>query len=244
MMSAFTIFYVGAVVIAACVGFLAWKLLSPGEPAVPDTSEQWGLGPDDVRWEDEALEERHRGLAAVRASATKWSESIGALLGVFAVVAFVKGPDTFTDVHGWEAEAAALLVVLAAALAAAAVLLAAIAAQGAAQDVSILDGWALRTLTAERIKAAAKQLAWSRVLAVTATMCVLLAVGLTWLAALDERDEKQSTGQSALLVSGAAKEVVCGTLTMTAAGLRVVPKRGRPHDVVSPETLTLVSSCP
>jgi hypothetical protein len=242
--TAFTIFYVGVAVIIVGVGFLAWKMLAPGEPTVPDTPEQWGIAPDDVRWEDEALEERHRGLAAIRASAAKWSESIGALLGVFAVVAFVKGPDTFTGVRGREAEAAALLVILAAALAGAAVLLAAIAAQGVAQDVSLLDGWAFRTLAAARIRTAAKQLAWSRVLAVTATMCVLLAVGVTWLAALEERREKQSTGQRALLVSGPRNEVVCGTLTMTPAGLRITPKRGRPHAVVSPEALTLVSRCP
>lgn len=243
-MTALTIFYVGATLIVAGVGLLAWKLLFPGEPAVPDTPEQWGVAPDDVRWEDEALEERHRGLPAIRTSAAKWSESISALLGVFAVVALVKGPDTFTDVRGREAEAAALLVVLAAALAAAAVLLAAIAAQGTSRDVSLLDGWAFRILTTARIKAAAKQLAWSRVLAIAATMCVMLAVGVTWLAALEERTGKQSTGPSALVLRGPRSEIVCGTLTVTSAGVRITPKRGRPHDVASPETLTLVSRCP
>src|SRR5262245_4283151 len=142
-MSALTLFYIGAA--AAILGYLllARRLLAPPTPAIAPTPEQWGTAPDDARWEDEAIEEHHQGLAAIRASAARWGETIGALLGVFALVAFVKGPDTFTDITGSKAEAAALLVALAAAAAAAAVLLAALAAQGIATNVRLLDGWAL-----------------------------------------------------------------------------------------------------
>jgi hypothetical protein len=242
--SAFAVFYVGAAVVAFGFLALAWRLLRPSAPAVPDTPEQWGFAPDDARWEDEATEEHHKGLVTIRASATKWGESIGALLGVFALVAFVKGPESFTDVSGTEAEAAALLVVAAAALAAAAVLLAALAAQGIPENVRLLDGWALRTLTAARTRSAAKQLGWSRVLAVCAAMLVLFAVGMTWLAALRERDEAEPAAQRALLINAAGGEVVCGTLTITAGRLTVTPKTGKPRDVAAPSQLSVIERCP
>ena len=243
-MSAFAIFYVGAGALAIGFLVLARRLLAPRAPEIAPTPEQWGLAPDDLRWEDEALEEHHHGLTTVRSSAAKWGESIGALLGVFALVAFVKGPDTFTDITGVEAEAAALLVVLAAAFAGAAVMLAALAAQGTATDVSLLDGWALRTLTAARTKAAAKQLAWSRVLAVGAAMLVLVAVGLTWLAALRERDESGATSQHAVVISQASGEVVCGELTMARGTLSVTPANGPSQHIAALESVSIVKGCP
>ena len=109
----------------------------------PGSAEQWGMDPDDVRWEEEAINVAHESLASVRTTAKSWGETITALLGVFSAVAFIKGPDAFTAIDGDGASVAALLIIFAAGLAAVAIALAAFAAQGVPRAVAPLDGWAL-----------------------------------------------------------------------------------------------------
>ena len=114
---------------------------------------------DDELWEKEAVDAQHKSLATVQATAASWEKSIAAVLGAFALVAFVKGPAALTDIptgpkSGMAINAlglteidpgrtVAFLIFVSAALVIIAVVSAAIAAQGVPAWVSVFDGFEL-----------------------------------------------------------------------------------------------------
>lgn len=239
--SALDIFYAGVALLALAAVIVAIAIWRRRPAAAGDLPATWGQAADDRRWDDEAAEAQHQQLALVRAAAAAWGTAISSLLGVFALVAFVKGPTTFTDVKGSAASAAALLVLLAAVAAAVAVLLAALAAQGVPRDLAILDGWELRHQTAVRARTATVQLAWSRILGVLAALIVLAAVGLTWLTALHQSQAEKS--QQLLLVTKDGV-VHCGTLVKLPQGLALKQTDGTIIDATNAREIETTQACP
>ncbi|MGB2711369.1 MAG: hypothetical protein WBC33_07615 [Conexibacter sp.] len=241
-LSALTVFYIGCgvCVVAVVVALLGLRLRAA---SVPDTPAEWGTTADDRVWDAEAGKAVHGTLATIRTAATAWGSTVGTLLGVFGIAAFVKGPETFTDIDGAAAPVAALIVLLAAVVAAAAVWLAALAAQGVPAEVAQLDGFALKTLSAQRARTAAHQLAASRLLTLVAALLVLVSIGLVWLTALDQRDAA-SAPASAVLVPEDGGAAVCGKLARRGTTLVVAPASGAPVVVRDDAALTVVDACP
>lgn len=232
--------------IAVGVAFLigCFFLLRTQAANVGDTPETWGRNADDRRWDKEAEDAVHQSLANVRAVAKSWGETVAAVLGVFSIAAFIKGPEAFTDVKGGEAETAALVVLLGAVVAAAAVLFAALSAQGVPLKVADLDGWALRTLTMERTASAARQLAISRGLTLLAFVLVLGSIGLVWLTALEERDTKKEDVQEAIVILEGGSPGMCGELQTSDGVLSVKPANGTAQVVRGDASVILVDECP
>jgi hypothetical protein len=242
--STLTAFYVGwAVLGAALVAGLIAMLRAGSTADLGEPPQIWGLTGDDRRWDDEALEAVHTSLRDVRAAATAWGATVGTLLGAFGLVAFIKGPDTFTDVKGSAADAAALLVLGAAVLASVAVLLAALAAQGVPKAVQGLNGWAFWRLTTDRARTAATQLAISRGLTLVAAYLVLGSIGIVWFTTLKDRGDTRSSS-AIVLPDRAGAAAVCGTLGVEGGQLTVAPAHGARRVVRGEATLTLVDSCP
>lgn len=240
-MSALTIFYLGVVVLTVVVAVAAVMIVKSGREDAGAPPADWGRDPDDRRWEDEAVDVLHSQLADVRGTATAWGAAISALLGIFSVVAFIKGPTAFTSVHGHEADAAALLILFAMVLAAGAVVLSALAAQGVPRDVQQLDGWELRFQSGARARAAVTQLAWSRLLAVASALVVVLSIGLTWLAALREGDGASATKVLVVTNGGGVR---CGALVATSPVLKVKDAAGATMQVRGVKQIVKVESCP
>jgi hypothetical protein len=240
--SAFELLYwgLGILTLAAVVGGVAIWRHTPTPAGEPFAS--WGKGSDDRRWESEAQDAVHKQLTDVRTAATAWGKAISALLGVFTVVAFIKGPETFNGVKGKEATAAALLVLLAAVLAAGAVLLAALAEQGVPRKLKRFAGWELRHQTQVRAQTAAVQLAWSRILGVGAAIVVLASIGITWIAA--QRDASKSEASQKALVVSDSGVVQCGTLVKQGSGLALKLADGTASTAAGARQVIKVSSCP
>jgi hypothetical protein len=199
-----------------------------------------GVTADDLRWETEAIELQHSGLASVRATAAAWSSSIAALLGIFSVVAFVKGPEAISSLRS-NTTVVTILVLVAAALASAAVLTAAWAAQGVPRWLDRLDGRTLRVLNREAAKEVIRLLWISRVLAIVAALSVLAGMSVAWLS-------PRETGKSqAVLIVTRDGHGDCGILTAFADGRIGVSHRGKPSvrlTLGNITQLTPVDKCP
>jgi len=207
--------------------------LTAGDP--PDG---WG-GDEAQRWDAAATAARADfGLKAIRDVAKTWSASIATLLGVLSTVAIVKGPDSLVDVGGTEADIAAWLILLAAGVAAVAVTLAILAEQGVPQWEGDLDGWAFRSLTRQRAKQAAGYIQISRYMVVGALLLIVLAAGVSWLAALTGGGK---SGQNAIVSRAAG--VTCGTLTST-NGTLALKVGNKVQPIAEKADVTLVDSCP
>ena len=50
---------------------------------------------DDVRWDKEADDVRHKALDDVRSLSSKWEGTVATILGLFSTVAIVTGPASF-----------------------------------------------------------------------------------------------------------------------------------------------------
>lgn len=135
---------------------------------------------DSRRWQDEADDLRHTALQDIRASAEKWASSISALIGVFSVVAFVKGRDTFANLEPAARNASAALVIAATVCAASAVALAAFAAQGWPRTFDVLSGDVLANWYQRQLGRAVWSFRISRFLALASAIVLVSAVTLTW----------------------------------------------------------------
>jgi hypothetical protein len=164
------------------LGALLWRTTRPPEVSTPAPPISWGLDPDDARWEAEATELLHQSLPHIQNAATKWGQSVTAVLGAFSVAAFIKGPASFADLPTTWALVVIGLVVAGALAAAAAIYTAALAAQGSPRWVRQVDGWELKTLHKQLERHAARLLNISRALTATAALVVLAAMAIAWLA--------------------------------------------------------------
>jgi hypothetical protein len=227
-------------------------------PTQPQTQPARRVTPDDEQWEKEAVDAQHKSLATVQATAASWEKSIAAVLGAFALVAFVKGPAALTDIptgpkSGMAIEAlglgtvidpgrtVGLLIFVSAALVMFAVVSAAIAAQGVPVWVSVLDGFALATRTRDASISSIKWLRASRAATVLGAAVLFGAMAIAWLAVLDKPAELKT--QSAIVSNASA--TVCGELRAKSGGaLEVAPKDGTPVAVGPTSQIVLVEKCP
>jgi hypothetical protein len=219
---------------------------------------------DDDRWKKEAVDARHTGLATVQSKAESWGKSIEAILGAFAIVAFIKGPEALGDlptgpkvtyflgVKGVPfvgdvgrlidpARSVVLLIFLASAMVIVAVALAAIASQGVPTWTRILGAQNLRDNAVAATKRAIRYLQFSRILTLGAALLVFAALAIAWTAVLDNPDEPKA--QEAIVSS--ADGTLCGALQAGPDGtLNIVPKGAGSTPVSASSQITLVESCP
>jgi hypothetical protein len=217
------------------------------------------LLPDDRAWRDEALAARHKSLATIQATAAAWEKTIGAVLGTFALAAFIKGPQALSDiptgpqsamaVQLWvlpsvvidPARTVGLLIFVAAALLMIAVVAAAVAAQGVPVWVPILDAVTLQLHTRSASQAAITWLWISRICTIAAAALVFVAMAVAWTATLDK--PAAAPAQSAIVTTASGS--VCGELRNKGGGiLEVMPKGGSPLPVAAASQLVLIAKCP
>ena len=178
------------------------------------------------------------GLAGVRTAATAWGASITALLGIFAAVAVIKGPDSLTSVGGWQAQVAAVLILLANAVGIVAVLLCALAAQGVPVWKEGVNPWSFRTAIRTRAQKATSQLELSRYLVVVVLILVAEALGLTWLTAVGHAPAKSV---HAMVVTDS--NVICGQLS-SQDGVVLLVTGDRNMRIRNAAQVIVVDNCP
>ena len=178
------------------------------------------------------------GLAGTRTAATAWGASITALLGIFAAVAVIKGPDSLTAVGGWPAQVAAVLIILATGVGIVAVMLCALAAQGVPVWKDGVNAWTFRTAIRSRARVATSQLTASRYLVVVLLVLVAEAMGVTWLAAVGPGAAKSV---HAIVVTNA--DVICGEL-ISQDGVVMLQRGGSNIRMSNTSQLVIVDGCP
>jgi hypothetical protein len=162
------------------------------QPARPVTN-------DDRRWVKEATDAQHSGLATVRTAADAWGKAISAILGAFALVAFIKGPQAITDVPtgpGYQfnltgfglidpARTVVFLIFVAAAFVIIAIVCAAFAAEGIPRWTRVLNGPNFRKDSDYAAQQAIALLWVSRALTLIGAALVFGAMALAWVATID-----------------------------------------------------------
>jgi hypothetical protein len=207
---------------------------------------------DDRRWSTEAADARHSGLKSVRDTADAWGKSISAVLGVFALVSFVKGPDVVSAIPTGSratfhlffltldpARTVVAWIFIAAAMILVAVITAAIAAEGTPAWEPKLDGRRFRTLTEGGEKRAIKWLLISRILTLLGAFLVFCAMALAWTATIDKLSKPQ------VVMASTKDAVVCGELRSRPDGsIEVVSVGGATSVLAAGTDITPVDSCP
>jgi hypothetical protein len=214
---------------------------------------QGPVAADDLQWEEEAIEVRHKALDNARATATSWGESIGLILAAFTTAAFLKGPEALTDIpadgftltaFGWTYEPATTVVnvILAGALTLAlALAFAALAAQGTPGWTAQLTGRIYAVKSADATRASIRYLKLSRWATVGAATLILLGMAMAWTAQLQKPGGTSTT--SAIVSAGGRS--ICGLLTTAAGGaVTVTPEDGAATAVDAGSQISVVESCP
>jgi hypothetical protein len=191
---------------------------------------------DDERWKQEADDLRHTGLNAIRESAGKWLESIAVILGVFSVVAFLKGPESLADLNDDVAYLLTCFVLAAALAAGVATWLAALASQGSPKVVRVLTGPELRKHVEGSYYRVARQLWWSRVLTVLAALLIAIGIGLAWFASISDTTAKTVN----VLFVADDGAVTCGPVRNGAVALGPAGHSAP----VQTDTVFIVKTCP
>jgi hypothetical protein len=240
------------VVLIVIVGLLDLRLIAIGrgegkdpveqEPSFPQRPDGWDSTTDGDYWNAKADEARHEQLVRARDAAKNWGQTIAALLGIFATVAFIKGPESLDKIPGDNAYAVVAMIAAAGAAAALAVYYAAIAAQGTPKQVKNFDGWRLKHITQADAASVAGQLRASRAFALIAAVTLLGAMGVAWLASLSARGG-ETKGQTLLVVTQAGVPT-CGTLARGDDG-KLVLKFGETNvPLADVGKVVEVDSCP
>jgi hypothetical protein len=167
--------------------------------------------PVDRRWQARSDDLDFNALAHIRSTAEKWTGSISALTGLFAIAAVFKGRSDIEKLEGdWRAVIAmagggALI------LAIIAIVRAALAAQG--QPKRLLVGTtAIRSFYEKEIKDAGGGLNDSRWFAVLAVGLLGIAAGLTWFA------PPAAPAAAKAVVESRSGQIACGTLAIGEGG--------------------------
>jgi hypothetical protein len=201
-----------------------------------------GVSADDRRWDQEAEDLRHTSLEKLKTSAEAWEKSVSALLGVFSVVAFVKGPATFEDLGTASGIAVAALVLFAAAFAVAAIACAAVAAQGIPTWQERLDGAVLRSSVEQSARRGVKLMWASRITAIVAALLVLAATSVAWLSQVGGG----APSPPSLLVVQGSGALLCGEMIAGPNARLSISATGKPPGVVveGARSVTPVDACP
>jgi hypothetical protein len=167
---------------------------------------------DDVRWDKEADDVRHKALDDVRSLSSKWEGTVATILGLFSTVAIVTGPASFDKItYTWVRWTALALIAAAGIAAFVGVYHAAQASQGPDPKLlNNLDGAALQADSFGQVEGAVRHLKWSR-------KATFLAAGALFAAGiLVAADAAQSAGQtparSSVVVVDQNGTITCGKL--------------------------------
>jgi hypothetical protein len=226
-------------IVALLATFVVIVISGQREPT--DKAPKDWYGTDEAQAWDEKLRDSGGdfGLAGARATATAWGASITALLGVFAAVAVIKGPDSLTSVGGWQAQVAAWLILAAAGMAMVAVLLCALAAQGVPIWRTDLDAWSYRSGMRYRAQTATEQLKWSRYLVLGVLLLLILAMGVTWLTAVSGASASKPV--HAIVVTD--RDVECGVVS-NANGIMILDAGHGATPIANAKQVTIIDKCP
>lgn len=198
--------------------------------------------PGDIEAERKAQMTASEPLTNVRAAATKWAETIGALTGLIGFGAVLKDPDDIADMLLLWKFFFAVFVLLAVIFAGRAIMLAALAGQGKPSDNFLFTGKRLKEKDLSEARLAAEQLNYSRKSTIYALICLILAVGITWFAPQEASDPKPPKA----LITFTSGAPVCGDLALSAKGELEV-KSGDTPLVVSDgnvSSVNVVAACP
>jgi hypothetical protein len=224
-----------------------------------------GLTPDQIRWDERHQALEFESLPNIRATAKQWAASIGAVTGVFGLVALIKGREDIGELGEWWARIVYVLILLALLAALGAIVSAALAAQGTPQELgSPASKWrklwlkragvenmpetlppsgaGLRVYYNVEPRIALLQLRLSRQLAVAAALLTMAAIGITWLGPAEEASAAK------VLVVKTDGSFACGDLTSgKASTVNVLAKKGAmPTEISIADVLAVhsVAKCP
>jgi hypothetical protein len=196
---------------------------------------------EDKYWADRLEELHHNALKNVRDVAGKWQTAIVALLGAFATVAFVWGPDKLEKfpLAGAARTWALSLLVVGGLLGVTAAFLLALAAIGIPREYATMTSPKLEDWTQNRARDAAGQL-WRGMVA--AALAGLLVLGVSvWVLVGAVTKAPEPTSLAAIVTDSSG--AVCGNLIVKDGGLSVeVNNRASPID--GSATVTIVTACP
>jgi hypothetical protein len=202
---------------------------------------QWPITPDDMKWEQEAADLRHKSLETVRDVAGRWMGSIATVLGIVSTVLFVEGPDKLKDLTHTNPRIVVALS-LGAAVAAIAGLVAAIyAAQGMPRWVHHMNGLRLKKLTQDKTQKAVVALKASRI-AIALALALLLAGTFYILFAETSASTPATTQVKAIVVTSAG--AFCGRLVEGASGRVTLVAGTAQVSLDSASSVTIVTACP
>lgn len=221
---------------------LAFRKRTDDPRSFPQRPDGWDATSEGDFWNERAGKLRSEQLEHARQAAKDWGQTIAALLGVFATVAFIKGPESLDKIPGDNAYAVVAMIATAGGTAAIAVYLAAIAAQGTPSQVRNFDGWRLKNITQAEAVSVAGQLRASRVLALVAALTLLGAMGAAWLASLSTRGTP-AKGETLLVVTRDGSPS-CGTFARGIDGKLVLIADDDELQLDDVGQVVKVESCP
>jgi hypothetical protein len=201
-----------------------------------------GITSDDLQWEREADELRHTGLKAARDAAAGWEKSIASVLGVFTVVAFIKGPEALKDLDDTVGVIVVVVVLSAAICAIVATVCAALASQGSVHKLQRLDGVALRDFNRDAAKKVGDLLWASRFMALLAAFLILVGMAVAWFSTVGGSSE--ASPAHVVLVSDKGT-LSCGVLRTEDNSITLSPDGTAPGvPVPTVAQIVPVSACP
>lgn len=191
-----------------------------------------------LSWQTAADQADLTALSSIRSSAEKWGATIGALTGIFSLIALIRGPGSVSGLTAGWADAATLLLFLALALAFLSIFCAAVAAQGRPAR-KYIDALSFRRTVRVRVKLASRWLAVSRWTTGGAALLLMIAIIVTWQA---PQAATRPTAYWIFLRSGSVEcgnvKTVNGRLQFEAAGQRVY------HALTNVARIEVVNGCP
>jgi hypothetical protein len=193
-------------------------------------------------WADQVDELHHNALKNIKDVAAKWQAAIVAILGAFATVAFVWGPEKlekFPLAPGFWRGLSLFLIVLGGILGIVAAFLLALAAIGIPREYSTMTGPALEEWTQSRAKDAASEL-WFGMLAAGGAGLLVLTVSV-WLLVAAATKAPAPTSLAAIVSDESG--VMCGNLVVEDGSVSLEVS-GERTPVSAGATVTVVTACP
>lgn len=197
--------------------------------------------PSDRHMQRRFQELQLKSLSRIRATAEKWAGSISALTAVFNIVVLLKGREDVSELPGIAQALVGVALLVALICAFVAIYQAALAAQGS--PMGVYSGAAnFRETYMRETERAARQLWWSRLFVIPATLALALAIGITWFWPIPAAERRVSA--LAVQRSGA---LACGRLVAPAGGgvtLQASTADGRTVAVPDIVAASPIGKCP
>jgi hypothetical protein len=194
---------------------------------------------DNWLWAQRAQELRFHQLEAARKQAESWRTGLAGLTTLFGAVLLVKGRDNLTSLVSPYPQIVIALLGMALTLLIIATLSAVRAASGAPGDECLLTGEDLRDWSRAEVIEIGRRLAAARALTLVGLGAVAVAIGLTWLAPVQELVRP-------LVLVTSADSHYCGGL-INVSGSKIIIQQGSVYRTVplSPTVRIMsVAACP